>query len=435
MRGLALALVVCGCSADPITEVMVVVGTDLSDLMSVQILVSPQENAQKELFKQCNCVGSLPGCAALPAKLGLVPGGGSISRSFRVKASGYSDAGCGTFLVDQTATLQFYEHHTLELDLNLLTICKDKVCDPGSTCYDDGQCRSDQQSSTSLPPYNPNAKPDAGANGPMGRQWGAMAYDPVRGKTVLFGGLGMTDADLMGDTWEWDGTRWQPGSSTNGPPRRFHSAMAFDPVRRKLVLYGGLYTSELYTYDGTWTKLPATPGHGPEYPVMAYDSRRQQLTIFDELGETLVEQQGFWNSLTTVHTPTLSSPPGFAYYSGTGQIILFDDEMSGPTWFWDGTDWTQQTLTGPMPTGGTAMVEDTHAQSLVLYMPKNATWEWINGGWRNDNIPGPPPRSDAQIAYDSARQTVVLFGGYDFTNNILYDDTWELGPDRVWRQR
>jgi hypothetical protein len=35
----------------------------------------------------------------------------------------------------------------------------------------------------------------------------AMAYDRSRERVVLFGGFGK-DSALLGDTWEWDGTRW-----------------------------------------------------------------------------------------------------------------------------------------------------------------------------------------------------------------------------------
>jgi hypothetical protein len=36
-----------------------------------------------------------------------------------------------------------------------------------------------------------------------------MAYDVERGVTVLFGGdPEEADGRLLGDTWEWDGSRW-----------------------------------------------------------------------------------------------------------------------------------------------------------------------------------------------------------------------------------
>jgi hypothetical protein len=45
---------------------------------------------------------------------------------------------------------------------------------------------------------------------PPARRQPAMTYDTVRGRVVLFGGQGGvgSDASLLGDTWEWDGTQW-----------------------------------------------------------------------------------------------------------------------------------------------------------------------------------------------------------------------------------
>jgi len=40
--------------------------------------------------------------------------------------------------------------------------------------------------------------------GPSPRYWHAMAYDSVRGRTVLFGGGALPGGPELGDTWEWD---------------------------------------------------------------------------------------------------------------------------------------------------------------------------------------------------------------------------------------
>src|SRR5215472_8467911 len=70
----------------------------------------------------------------------------------------------------------------------------------------------------------------------------AMAYDSDRGVTVFFGGeIGKSGSEqYFNDTWEYDGTAWR---QINVPdpkpgPRSFH-AMAYDPVRKRVVMYGG----------------------------------------------------------------------------------------------------------------------------------------------------------------------------------------------------
>src|SRR5262245_30251395 len=63
-----------------------------------------------------------------------------------------------------------------------------------------------------------------------------MAYDSLRGVTVLFGGWNGREAD--GETWEWDGNTWTLRATTGPSPRTEH-AMAYDSARGVTVLFGG----------------------------------------------------------------------------------------------------------------------------------------------------------------------------------------------------
>src|SRR5262249_25005085 len=62
------------------------------------------------------------------------------------------------------------------------------------------------------------------SNWPPFRGGAAFAFDPVRARTVLFGGY---DAllGLLGDTWEWDGNVWTQFGGA-GPAPRLDAAMA-----------------------------------------------------------------------------------------------------------------------------------------------------------------------------------------------------------------
>ena len=66
--------------------------------------------------------------------------------------------------------------------------------------------------------------------GPPARYGNAMAYDPSRQRTVLFGGLGWTSNGTidLGDTWEWDGASWIHVSNAGPSPRHGHG-MVYDP--------------------------------------------------------------------------------------------------------------------------------------------------------------------------------------------------------------
>lgn len=75
---------------------------------------------------------------------------------------------------------------------------------------------------------------------PPARQHGAMAYDPVARRLVLFGGL-RGDGAPLADTWEWDGLRWSAPQTPDveAPVARSGHALAFDPRRGRLILFGG----------------------------------------------------------------------------------------------------------------------------------------------------------------------------------------------------
>ncbi|MDX2153562.1 MAG: hypothetical protein SFV54_22645 [Bryobacteraceae bacterium] len=84
-----------------------------------------------------------------------------------------------------------------------------------------------------------------------------MAFDSDKEVIVLFGGLLTRQAPAeAGDTWLWDGKQWreaQPAGGIAPAPRASH-VMAYDPTRRRTVLYGGHSFDGRtgVTYDDTW---------------------------------------------------------------------------------------------------------------------------------------------------------------------------------------
>ncbi|HLA69030.1 MAG TPA: hypothetical protein VJN65_04930, partial [Bacteroidota bacterium] len=64
----------------------------------------------------------------------------------------------------------------------------------------------------------------------------ALAFDEGRGRLILFGGF--ANSSVLGDTWEWDGMRWEKKSET-GPSARNSPAMVYDNKRKSIILFGG----------------------------------------------------------------------------------------------------------------------------------------------------------------------------------------------------
>jgi uncharacterized protein YbaA (DUF1428 family) len=99
-------------------------------------------------------------------------------------------------------------------------------------------------------------------SGPGPRAWPAIAYDSKRKRTLLFGGED-EKGHFFSDTWAWDGKTWTR-LATEGPPERIQSAMGYDAARDRVVLFGGVcdkpqqILGDVWEFDGTkWEqKLP-----------------------------------------------------------------------------------------------------------------------------------------------------------------------------------
>jgi hypothetical protein len=87
--------------------------------------------------------------------------------------------------------------------------------------------------------------------GPAFGRGGGMAFDETRQRIVLLGG-GFTSAE----TWEWDGSTWTRPTTGSPPPARSHPSLAYDPVARRILLFGGQGFDLMYfvnfTYGDTW---------------------------------------------------------------------------------------------------------------------------------------------------------------------------------------
>src|SRR5690348_13103037 len=89
------------------------------------------------------------------------------------------------------------------------------------------------------------------ANSPSARVYPSMAYDPISGHVILFGGY---NGAYLNDTWTFDGTNWSKVSTSVAPPVRTAATMAFDRVSQKIVLFGGYngnYLGDTWTWDGS----------------------------------------------------------------------------------------------------------------------------------------------------------------------------------------
>lgn len=183
-----------------------------------------------------------------------------------------------------------------------------------------------------------------------------MAYDSVRQRIVLFGGAD-APAVLYNDTWEWDGTDWieRTPCGIRPSPRGTHR-MAFDPVRARTVLFGGdtqpgspqTTNNETWEWDGNcWTqRFPATIPTARVSHAMAFNIGRGRIVLFggaitpaQYVGDTWEWNGTNWSSITLPITPTPRAVHTMAFDSGRGEVVLFGGTTPAGSLFNDTYDY------------------------------------------------------------------------------------------------
>jgi cysteine-rich repeat protein len=298
---------------------------------------------------------------------------------------------------------------------------------------------------------------------PTPRAMHAMAYDGARQRVVLFGGWQNIEPEPYQDTWEWDGTAWTEASPATMPPGRMAHAMAFDPARGKLVLFGGEGPGALFTdtweWDGVdWTARTPTASPPPRIGgALVYDPVRHAIVALAGCELTFpicfpgdVAPTGWiWDGTTWAALPADARPPArlhaaIAYDTARDAIVAFggadgDLETRGETFVW--TDaWRERGLPArPLPRNGVAAVYDSRRGATIAFggnqfAPLGDTWELSDATWfQRSPMMSPPARREHAMAYDRANGVVVLFGGND-TNGVKNDtwlwdgDNWSLAP-------
>lgn len=175
-------------------------------------------------------------------------------------------------------------------------------------------------------------------------------------RIVMFGGSG-SDGELS-DTWEWNGTTWLQRTTLAAPPARARAAIAYDPIRRVVVLFGGWgmvngmrgELSDTWTWDGTsWTHhdaLGPTPRAGAR---MAWDASRRRLVLFGgSAGQHVFVDAWEWDGSTWLSTQASDGARaatnfGFASAQGAGVMLVggtnagHDDRWRTTLLRWDST--------------------------------------------------------------------------------------------------
>jgi len=165
---------------------------------------------------------------------------------------------------------------------------------------------------------------EAPATVPPARNFSRLAFDPLRGEVLMFGGT--TASGDLADTWVWNGVDWTQRLPATSPPAMNQHTLVFDPTRGGVVLHGGNGpTMSTWLWDGSdWTQIPATSQTTAAIGSLAFDAARNVLCFYANGGSvvpsTLWELQG--NAWVQVDA-TAPSFGQLTFDPVTGNLALF----------------------------------------------------------------------------------------------------------------
>jgi kelch motif-containing protein len=232
-------------------------------------------------------------------------------------------------------------------------------------------------------------------NSPSARAAFAMAYDPISRKVVLFGGFDYNA--YLNETWTFDGTTWKKVNTPVAPSGRAAAGMAFDYVAKKLVLFGGYngrYLRDTWLWDGS--TMQWAPGHALSAPpavtgpAVFTDPKTKTVTTFGGFDGRFYQLQtwrwknGTWNRLNPIDFPTARGAMVSAYDIARNNAVVF--------------------------------------AGLADINPYN-TWTWNGTDWTRQ-LPSeqPPYRYFGGATYDPHFDAVICFGGGLAGADL--NDTW-----------
>ena len=239
-------------------------------------------------------------------------------------------------------------------------------------------------------------------------------------------------------------------TGSSGAPRADGSSAG------RVVLYGGSNESpsaldDTWEWEGSaWRQFApaATPGGRAEFGMASLGGKALLFGGWGGWdGPTPADTSPLWEWDGSAWTErTVSEPPyrsKCAMATLGGKVVLFGGGASGllgDTWEWDGNNWTLRSTTGPSPRAHHAMA--TFGGKVVLFggmalgsTPSSFgdTWEWDGDTWTLRSSTGPSPRDSTAMA--ALGDKLVLYSGVNgLSTDAPQDDTWEWDGG-TWTQR
>lgn len=306
---------------------------------------------------------------------------------------------------------------------------------------------------TGVPTWT-NVTASSGSPPPYERSGVAMTYDATDQVMLLTEVLGSGPTALEG-TYSFDGSAWKnlTGTLATSPPALQGALLAYDPVDGYTVLYGGERTTasgalapsnQTWSFSATgWTNR--TTGFTPPFSLegnatLAWDGADGYLLLYIVCAGGCLQPEswsylgGTWSRITSTSVPSPRSGASMTYDPKEGYVVLFGGASPtgralDDTWTYLGDSWSNRTpLAGTPPQAGlpSGLTYDGNAGAVLMQeghrvscstppctsVPTSGTWAFLAGAWTNltPSLVGAPPPGGSAFAYDARSGASVLAG-------------------------
>ena len=265
----------------------------------------------------------------------------------------------------------------------------------------------------------------------------SVAADPAAHQVVLFGGLNSSDR-----TWLLNDQSWTLATTRTNPPARSGALAAYDPVDKRVMLFGGTLADDTSVNDtwawngSTWLRLDSGGANGPppgEGARMAWDSATSDMVLVTN-GETMNTAET-WTWVDSKNDSHWQKQPlgdisvsvflNVMAYDPTSQTVLLvspttPDDTASVALGWDGKAWQIITRNGPAidamayyPPDNSLFACGTATYSESVEVVSDC-WDWLGSSWLEKVLAIPPPDSkqiiiEAEVS-DTDNSRLIMFG-------------------------
>ncbi len=234
--------------------------------------------------------------------------------------------------------------------------------------------------------------------GPLARSQHAMAYDPQRDEVLMFGGY-VGSSYTYGDTWVFDGLEevWRRVEPATAPTARAGSVVVFDTAADTFVMFAGaeeppaaeLPLAETWLFDpdeDAWRKVE--PAVSPVLVSEGHPTLFELAMVYDSVADRsvlLVAGESTWSFVADTEE--------------WRRIDLGESQGLGADYM---TAAAFDPIRGATVAYGGAPVERT--EGTWLYSALADRWSPLGGAT-------PGPLANHTIAYENSSESVFMFGG------------------------